>query len=127
MRDKRVMEEDAVVTKLEQVWRAHVAGDPRAQLEHWRQREPDTEQRLSIPSAMSQHLLVLLCSRYGLRPYRRSRQRSTTICVEAPAGFMSDVLWPMFDSMAKIVEGAAVQMMTRIMQQWAQSTEQTPS
>jgi hypothetical protein len=90
------MDDEAVVAKLEEVWRAHVPGDPRKQLEQWRQREPDAEHQLTVATAPSQHLFVLICGWYGLRPHRRPRQRVITLCLEAPAGFVDQILWPLF-------------------------------
>jgi hypothetical protein len=119
------MDEDAVVTKLEKVWRARVTCGTREQLEQWRQREPDMEHRLSIPTPTSQRLLVLVCKRYGLSVYRRPRLRSSTLCVKAPAGFMGEVLWPLFEAMARVVEDAADEATNRIMDRWSGGGDET--
>jgi hypothetical protein len=117
------MEEAAVVAKLDQAWRARMAAHPCEQLKEWRQRERHTEHRLTIPTTASQHLLALVCARFGLRVYRRPRLRSSTLCVEAPAGFVREVLWPVFETMAHIIEDAADATTSRIMQQWSRGEE----
>jgi tRNA nucleotidyltransferase (CCA-adding enzyme) len=46
--------------------------------------------------AWSRLLFLALCRRYGLEPYRRYRQRYTTVLVRAPRRFIDEVLWPEF-------------------------------
>jgi hypothetical protein len=113
------MDDAAVVAKLDQTWRTRVTTDPREQLKEWRQREPDTEHRLTIPTPASQHLMALVCARFGLRVYRPPRVRSSTLCVEAPVGFVREVLWPLFERMAHIVEDAGDATTSRIMERWS--------
>jgi hypothetical protein len=113
------MDEDAVVARLAQVWRAEASDDPRAQLAEWRKRETDREYRLSIRTPASQRLMVLVCERYGLKPYRLPRQRSSTICVEAPDGFVREILWPTFETMAHLVEDALDEITGRILARWS--------
>jgi hypothetical protein len=61
------MDEHAVAAKLDQVWRYHRVGDPRARLAEWRQHDADMEYRFSIPTPAAQLLLVKVCARYGLK------------------------------------------------------------
>lgn len=117
------MDEDALVAKLEQIWRESVADDPRAELRRWREREPDKKHALSVPTAATQHLLALVCNRYGLRVYRAPRKRSTTLCVDAPAGFVREVLWPPFSSMALLLEEQTHQFLEGVIERWARSTD----
>ena len=117
------MDEDALVSRLEQIWREGLVGDPRAELRRWREREPDKKHALSVPTAATQHLLALICSRYGLRVYRAPRQRSTTICVDAPIGFVREVLWPPFNSMVQVLEEQAHEFLERVIERWARSTD----
>ena len=113
------MDDETYVAQLERVWRAHVPGDPRKQLDEWRQRGPDTAHQLTVATPQSKQMLVLICDQYGLRPYRRRRQRATTVCLDAPTGFVDEVLWPLFEPMANIIDDAAAQTTTRIMLQWS--------
>jgi hypothetical protein len=119
------MDEDALVSKLEQIWRGSgsAVSDPRAELGRWREREPDKKHALSVPTAATQHLLALICSRYGLRVYRAPRQRSTTICVDAPVGFVREVLWPPFNSMVAMLEEQTHQLLERVIERWARGTD----
>jgi hypothetical protein len=118
------MDEDAAVAELEQVWRSYVPGDPRAQLAAWRQREPDIEHRLTIPSPASEFVLALVCSRYGVEVYRHPRQRQSTMCIKVPRGFGRQVLWPVFETMTRVLEGVLEQTARRVMGGWSRSLEQ---
>ena len=112
------MDEGIVVQKLEEIWQTRPMRNPREQLATWRQQEPDIEHRLSAPTPISQELLVTLCRRCGLEVYRQPRQRLSTVCVKAPAGFMRE-LWPLFQKMAMVVEDAAQQAMSRVIERWS--------
>lgn len=58
--------------------------------------EPPAELQFSIPDQWSRQLLVALCRRYGLKPFRYARQRRTTVMVHAPRNFVEGVLWRQF-------------------------------
>lgn len=118
-RDDAGMDYDAEVTQLEHVWRAHVTEAPPAQLARSREREPDVEVRLSVPTPASQRVLIAACARYKLRLYRLPRQRDSSMCVQVPAGFMREVLQPLLQGMAQIVEDAAHRTTMRIIDGWA--------
>jgi hypothetical protein len=63
----------------------------RAKLVEQERQDPSTEVQFSIPDQWSRHLFIALCRRYGLKPYRRYRQRRTTVMVRAPRGFIEQV------------------------------------
>jgi hypothetical protein len=44
-------------------------------------------------------LLIALCRRYGVRPFRYPRQRSTTIMVRSPRHFFDTVIWRQFSDL----------------------------
>jgi len=116
------MEYGAEVAQLEQVWQTYVQGPPEEQLARWRKSEPDVEVRMSVPTLATQRVLIAVCKRFGLRLYRRPRQKQSTMCVQAPAGFMEKVLHPLLQGMAEVVEEAAHQTTTRIIDRWRQGT-----
>ncbi len=68
-------------------------------------REIAVELRFSVADPWSRQLLIALCRRYGLRPYRYARMRRQTIVVKAPRTFLDGVLWPEFQELnAALVE-----------------------
>lgn len=73
----------------------------RARLAEARAREPDIEFTYTMPDPWTRKLFLALCRRYGLKPFRRFRQHSTTVLVAAPATFQDNTLWPEFVALSK--------------------------
>lgn len=73
----------------------------RARLAELRGREKDIEMRYTLPDPWTRKLFVALCRRYGVTPYRLSRQRATTIMVRAPSTFQQETLWPEFQALSE--------------------------
>jgi hypothetical protein len=44
----------------------------------------------------SKKLFIALLRRYGLKPYRYTRQRRTTVMARVPPSFLDKTLWPEF-------------------------------
>lgn len=61
--------------------------------------ERPEEFRFSLQDQWERRLFSALCRRYGLKPYRYKRQRSTTVMVMAPASFVYRTLWPEFQAL----------------------------
>lgn len=72
----------------------------RARLADARTKEPDVVLVYSLPDPWTRKLFLALCRRYGLSPFRRSRQRYSTIQLRAPATFQNLTLWPEFIALA---------------------------
>lgn len=53
-----------------------------------------SEMKFSMKDHWQRRLLVALCRRYGLEPYRYPGQRHTTVMVRAPRSFVDGTLWP---------------------------------
>lgn len=119
------MDEDALVEQLHHIERELAGGAAvgveacRAELAAWRQREPDQEFRLSVPTPTAQRVLLGWCHRYGLTPYRTPRQRNTTVCVRVPRGFMHEVMWPRVEAMAHLIDRATADAARRIVERWS--------
>jgi len=95
------------------------AAGARAALARCREREPDKEFEVSIPSTVAQRVLVSWCQRVEVEPYRKPRQRMTTICLRVPRSFMHEVLWPQVEAMAVELERATAAAVDRIVTQWS--------
>lgn len=76
----------------------------RARLAELGRQDPPIEMQFSMPDRWSRHLLLALCRRYGLTPYRYHRQRRNTIMVRAPKGFIDRVLWPEFSELDRALQ-----------------------
>jgi len=93
------------------------------QVERWRQRDGEREEMCSTGDAVGGWLFLRLCARYGLRPYRRRRQKPTTMMVRAPQGFVTKVLWPQFQAMLKVFAEANVEVANEILVGWLGAEE----
>ena len=68
----------------------------KAKLEEASRRDPPIEMKFSLPDQWSVRLFIAFCRRYGIRPFRYPRQRSTTIMGRAPRRFIDAVVWRQF-------------------------------
>lgn len=72
--------------------------------------------RFTIGDPYSRSLFIALARRYGLRPYRRYRQKRQTIMVDVVPSFIDEVLWPEFEILSAELEeqlGAITERMVR--------------
>jgi hypothetical protein len=58
------------------------------------------EIKFSVPDIWSRQLLIALCRRYGIRPFRYRRMHRQTVIVKAPRSFVDQVLWPEFQDLS---------------------------
>lgn len=93
------------------------------QLESWRQRDGEREEVCSTGDATGGWLFLRLCARYGLQPYRRRRQKPTTVTVRAPQGFVTKVLWPQFQAMLQVFATARAEVDKEILASWLGAEE----
>jgi hypothetical protein len=84
--------------------------------EHGRQ-DPPVEMQFSMPDQWSRHLFLALCRRYGLKPYRFSRQRRNTVMVRAPRRFLDQVLWPEFSELDQALQVYLHQVTLRVIRE----------
>lgn len=66
--------------------------------------DPPVEYRFTMEHDWSRKLFVALLRRYGLAPYRYSRQRYTTVMVRVPKSFVDETLWPEFLQFSDVLE-----------------------
>src|SRR5438309_1306247 len=65
-----------------------------ARLAELRAQEDPVECQLSMSDPWVGSLLLALLQQYGLEPYRYARQRPTTVMVQVPPTFASEILQP---------------------------------
>ncbi len=70
-------------------------------LQLWEKEDPPVEYRFSMADMWSRKVFVALLRRYGLRPYRYSRQRYTTVMAKASKRFVDETLWPEFQEISE--------------------------
>lgn len=62
------------------------------------------EYALYTQGAWHKRLLLALCAKYGVRPYRYHRQKYTTVMVNINEGFLNKVLWKEYLEYSKLLE-----------------------
>lgn len=67
------------------------------QLKLWEKEDPPVEYRFTMADMWSRTVFVALLRRYGLRPYRYSGQRYTTVMAKTSKRFVDETLWPEFE------------------------------
>lgn len=76
----------------------------RARLAETRSREPDVEVVVAIPSEPDARVFLLLCRRYGIDVYRRSKRRDARLMIRVPESFEQTVLRPLYAAISDAVE-----------------------
>ncbi|HYK00612.1 MAG TPA: hypothetical protein VE974_02570 [Thermoanaerobaculia bacterium] len=71
----------------------------RARLATVSQAERSEEFRFTMDNPWSRKIFVALLRRYGIEPYRYSRQRRTTVMARVPRSFVAETLMPEFEEM----------------------------
>lgn len=89
----------------------------RARLEELRGREADEVFRYSLPDPWKRKLFVALCRRYGVKPYRESGRRYSSVLVRAPKTFQTKTLWPEFLAISKELDTHLQELTDRIIRE----------
>lgn len=56
--------------------------------------------RFSLHDPSERRVFIALARRYGLRPFRRSRQHATTVMLRVTPSFVDRILWPEFQAIS---------------------------
>lgn len=73
-------------------------------LQEERLKDKEKEFAFRLSDIWSRKLLLALCKRYDLTPYRHYRQKYTTVMIKAPEKFVNEVLWPEFCEIDKVLK-----------------------
>jgi hypothetical protein len=89
--------------------------------------QPPVEYKFSLGDHWSRRLFTALARRYGLKPYRYSGQRYTTVMVRVPKRFVDDTLWPEFVELDRVLretlERATEQVLRQVFEQETSEAE----
>ena len=70
-------------------------------LKLWEKEAPPVEYRFSMADMWARKVFVALLRRYGIRPYRYSGQRYTTVMAKVSKRFVDETLWPEFQEISE--------------------------
>ena len=85
-------EMDAAASALERL-KAQLAAVP----------EADSEFQFSLPDPWKRQLFLALVRRHGLLPFRKYRQRQTTVMLRTTRSFIDRMLWPQYVELSKLL------------------------
>lgn len=86
----------------------------REKLEALKETDPPIEYKFTLVDMWSRRLLTALMRRYGLKPYRYSRQRYTTVMVRVSASFVDKTLWPEFQQLNTVLKDYLEEMTRKV-------------
>ncbi len=89
----------------------------RARLAELTRLDPPVELKFSVPDQWSRQLFLALARRYGLKPFRYSRQRHATVMLRVPQGFLDTVLWPEFVDLSAALQNYLQEVTQRIIRE----------
>lgn len=62
------------------------------------------EFKIMSPDTWHAELLKAVCRKHGLSPYRKNRQKHTTVMVQAESYFFENTVWPEYERYARHFE-----------------------
>lgn len=86
-------------------------------IKQWEKEDPPVEFRFSMPDMWSRKVFVTLLRRYGIRPYRYSGQRYTTVMAKVSKRFVDETLLPEFQEFSKILSAYLSEVTDRVVSQ----------
>ena len=86
-------------------------------LSRWEQEAPPTEYKFSLGDPWSRKVFLALLRRYGIRPYRYSRQRHTTVMARTSKRFVDETLWPEFQEISETLQRYLADVTDRVISQ----------
>jgi hypothetical protein len=79
--------------------------------------EPLIEYRFTMTDMWSRKVFVALLRRYGLKPYRYSGQRYTTVMARVSKRFVDETLWPEFTEISESLRAYLSEITDRVVSQ----------
>ncbi len=86
-------------------------------LKLWEKDDPPVEYRFSMADMWSRKVFVALLRRYGIRPYRYSGQRYTTVMAKVSRRFVDETLWPEFQEISETLRTYLSDVTDRVVRQ----------
>ena len=86
-------------------------------LKLWEKEDPPIEYRFTMADMWNRKVFVALLRRYGIRPYRYSGQRYTTVMARVSKRFVDETLWPEFREISETLGSYLSNVTDRVVQQ----------
>jgi hypothetical protein len=79
--------------------------------------DPPVEYRFTMADMWNRKVFLALLRRYGIRPYRYSGQRYTTVMAKVSRRFVEETLWPEFQELSNTLQSYLSDVTDRVVQQ----------
>jgi hypothetical protein len=79
--------------------------------------DPPIEYRFTMEDMWNRKVFTALLRRYGIRPYRYTRQRYTTVMARVPKRFVDETLWPEFQELSGTLRRYLADVTDRVVQE----------
>ncbi len=70
-------------------------------LDEIKKEDPPVEYKFCFDDMWSRKLFVALLRRYGIKPYRYTRQKYTTVMAKVSEKFVNEILWKEYQNLIK--------------------------
>ncbi len=75
---------------------------------------PPVEYRFGMSDMWQRRVFTALLRRYGIKPYRYSGQRHTTVMAKVPKRFVDETLWPEFQEISRTLRNYLSEITERV-------------
>lgn len=79
--------------------------------------DPQVEFKFRLRDMWQRKVFVALLRRYGIKPYRYSGQRYTTVMARVPQRFVHETLWPEFEEISQTLRSYLAEVTERVVAQ----------
>jgi hypothetical protein len=83
-------------------------------LSQWEQQDPPVEYKFTLADRWTRTVFIALLRRYGIKPYRYTRQRRTTVMARVPRRFLDETLWPQFQEISGTLQAYLSEVTERV-------------
>jgi len=65
--------------------------------------EEEVEFQISLPDPWKRQVFCALARKMGLKPFRRYRQKYSTVMIKCGGKVMNEILWPQFEQLSQLL------------------------
>lgn len=86
-------------------------------LDEIKKEDPPVEYKFCFDDMWSRKLFVALLRRYGIKPYRYTRQKYTTVMAKVSEKFVNEILWKEYQELNKVLHSYLEEVTERVIRE----------
>jgi hypothetical protein len=86
-------------------------------LDEIKKEDPPVEYKFCFDDMWSRKLFIALLRRYGMKPYRYTRQKYTTVMVKVSERFVNEILWKEYQELNKVLHSYLEEVTERVIRE----------